>query len=153
VSLSNITSLCTIIESQFALGAGSIHGRWHWDKVWQLGRQIGEKNGADIEVVQLFAYLHDCKRETEEIDAHHGTRSAEYTQELFEKGHLNITAAQLAQLTFACRFHNQDHAQSSDITIQTCWDADRLDLPRVGISVNPEMLFTQAAKNIIMYEK
>jgi hypothetical protein len=33
-----------------------------------------------------------------------------------------------------------------DITVQTCWDADRLDLPRVGIQPLPQFLCTEAAK-------
>ena len=31
-------------------------------------------------------------------------------------------------------------------TIQTCWDADRLDLGRVGITPDPSWLCTEAAK-------
>jgi uncharacterized protein len=33
-----------------------------------------------------------------------------------------------------------------DITIQTCWDSDRLDLGRVGITPHPRRLCTEAAK-------
>jgi uncharacterized protein len=33
----------------------------------------------------------------------------------------------------------------NDPTIGTCWDADRLDLPRVGKTVNGAYLSTQAA--------
>jgi uncharacterized protein len=31
-------------------------------------------------------------------------------------------------------------------TIQTCWDADRLDLGRVGITPHPSRLCTEAAR-------
>jgi uncharacterized protein len=34
----------------------------------------------------------------------------------------------------------------ADNTIQTCWDADRLDLGRVGIVPDPSRLCTAAAK-------
>jgi uncharacterized protein len=34
-----------------------------------------------------------------------------------------------------------------DVTIQTCWDADRLDLGRVGTKPNPTYLGTAAARN------
>jgi uncharacterized protein len=34
-----------------------------------------------------------------------------------------------------------------DLTIQTCWDADRLDLGRVGIVVRPARLCTAAARD------
>jgi uncharacterized protein len=32
-------------------------------------------------------------------------------------------------------------------TIATCWDVNRLDLPRLGITVNPDLLCTEAAKD------
>ena len=37
-----------------------------------------------------------------------------------------------------------------DVTIQTCWDADRLDLSRVGIRPDPKKLCTKAAKDPAM---
>ena len=36
----------------------------------------------------------------------------------------------------------------SDVTIQICWDADRLDLGRVGITPHPSRLCTAAAKRL-----
>ena len=36
---------------------------------------------------------------------------------------------------------------SKDATIQTCWDADRLDLGRVGERPNPTYLGTKAARD------
>ena len=45
----------------------------------------------------------------------------------------------------ACAGHT-DGDTKADITIQTCWDADRLDLGRVGIMPAPEKLCTAAAK-------
>ena len=36
-----------------------------------------------------------------------------------------------------------------DPTIRVCWDADRLDLPRVGTRTDPEYLGTRAAKRIL----
>jgi uncharacterized protein len=32
------------------------------------------------------------------------------------------------------------------VTIQTCWDSDRLDLGRVGIMPHPSLLCTEVAK-------
>ena len=32
------------------------------------------------------------------------------------------------------------------MTIQTCWDDDRLDLGRVGVTLHPNRLCTEAAK-------
>ena len=38
---------------------------------------------------------------------------------------------------------------SKDPTIGTCWDADRLDLPRVGVIPTPDFLSTAAAKKLL----
>lgn len=133
------------VEKEFRLGSDSIHGKRHWDRVWEFGQAIGKNNGADLTVVYLFSYLHDSKRIYEFDDDGHGERAAAFVQELFTKGVLDISEKQLEQLIFACRFHDKPYSRSDDISIQTCWDADRLDLPRVGIKVDPTRLNTKEA--------
>jgi uncharacterized protein len=51
------------------------------------------------------------------------------------------------QLVEACTFHTERH-HSSDATIATCWDADRLDLGRVGITPREKYLNTNLAKRM-----
>lgn len=137
------------IERQFELGSDSAHGKKHWDRVWDYGKIMGMKNGADLLVVYLFSYLHDSKRIYEAEDDGHGERAAIFAQELFAKGALNISKTQLNQLIFACRFHDKTGSRSDDISIQTCWDADKLDLPRVGILVDPARLSTEEAVELL----
>ena len=38
---------------------------------------------------------------------------------------------------------------TDDLTVMACWDADRLDLGRVGIRVDPKRLFTTTAQDIL----
>ena len=45
----------------------------------------------------------------------------------------------------ACAGHTHERTHP-DMTIETCWDADRLDLGRVGITPHPSHLCTEAAK-------
>ena len=48
-----------------------------------------------------------------------------------------------------------DHTKGlleANITVQTCWDADRLDLGRVGIVPDPARLCTAAAREPTMRE-
>ncbi len=42
--------------------------------------------------------------------------------------------------------HHTDGLTEANVTIQVCWDADRLDLGRVGIIPAPNKLCTPAAK-------
>jgi uncharacterized protein len=58
------------------------------------------------------------------------------------------TDAEMSLLIDACTRHSDGHLEA-DVTVQTCWDADRLDLPRVGIRPLPQFLCTEAAKGMI----
>ncbi|MFM7531655.1 MAG: hypothetical protein ACKO5J_04035, partial [Rubrivivax sp.] len=42
--------------------------------------------------------------------------------------------------------HHSSGLTEADVTVQTCWDADRLDLGRVGIRPSPRYLCTPAAR-------
>ena len=50
-----------------------------------------------------------------------------------------------ADLNEALRLHSEGRV-SADPTIGTCWDADRLHLPRVSIVPDPAFLSTRAAR-------
>lgn len=82
----------------------------------------------------------------------HGKRAVILLDELVEAEIVHVTNLQYRQLAEALASHNKDFISSGDITIQTCWDADRLDLWRIGIEPNPEMLFTGQAKDKKMIE-
>lgn len=141
-------------ENTFHLGLGrrseySVHGPWHWEKVEKNALILAKKTlGADKLVAQLFALIHDTQRQNENDDPEHGHRSAAYAEELFKQGKLEISKEQLAVLMEACKYHN-DGQITDDPTIGVCWDADRLDLTRVGIIPNPELLSTQAGKELL----
>ncbi|MFM7373822.1 MAG: hypothetical protein ACKO39_01545, partial [Chthoniobacterales bacterium] len=49
-----------------------------------------------------------------------------------------------------CRTHT-DGLTEADPTIQACWDADRLDLGRVGITPHASRLCTDAARNLMYW--
>lgn len=127
----------------------SIHGPEHWDQVERNVIELGENiPGCDIEIARLFAILHDCKRQDEDVDKEHGKRAAEFARELYDKGMLEIDPEQFSTLIFAIK-HHSDGLVSSDPTIGVCWDADRLDLPRVGTTPVADMLSIQYAKEKI----
>ena len=133
------------LTHQYQLSHNGIHGIEHWLRVLINGRLIAARTGADIEVVEHFALLHDVHRQDEYRDIQHGNRAADFAVSL--RGdwiHLNST--QMYQLTEACRYHSMGRL-SKDVTIQTCWDADRLDLGRVGERPNPTYLGTKAARD------
>ena len=129
----------------FSLGDRSLHGPSHWRNVEHYGTQLCRLNGADETIVRLFAVFHDVERQNEGHDPEHGRRAADLVETihgtLFE-----ISDQQLQLLLDACKYHN-DGLTSLNLTIGTCWDADRMDLPRVGIAPVPAKMSTMHGKD------
>jgi len=136
-----------IFTQGLKLPLDSIHGLDHWDRVERFGHIIANQNSADKDVVSLFAYLHDARRENEDIDQDHGRRAVDLLEKLIEENIIVVSSVQRNQLSVALLWHNLDGAQSEDVTILTCWDADRLDLWRVGIRPDPKRMFTDYGKS------
>ena len=143
-------------EKRFALDIDGIHGRSHWLHVVKNGFLIAKESelALDRQVILLFGLLHDVERKDNGLDPEHGKRSADLVATL--QGKLfNLPPAQLTLLTEACRGHNGNEWHP-DPTVQACWDADRLDLTRLGKKVDPVRLLTTIGKhraNIMLLER
>ena len=144
--------LITALHDGFRLGPNSEHGPAHWMRVRKNGLLLAELTGANTRVVELFSVFHDSCRVSEYNDPEHGPRGAELAFKYFHRGMLNCNEDEIELLTRACVGHTHEHS-NPDITISTCWDADRLDLPRCGITVDPQRLATLEARHPdIIYE-
>jgi uncharacterized protein len=132
---------------EVATGADSkIHGLDHWRSVARIGRDLASRTpGTDADVVEAFAFLHDAMRRNDHSDAGHGARGAELARELRASGILDATDEQFAKLVRACRDHTNG-GTTTDPTVGSCWDADRLDLRRVGVKPVAPLLSTEAAR-------
>ena len=106
-----------------------IHGLSHWGRVYTNGIKVAEATGANVKVVELFAFIHDSKRWNDGADIGHGPRAAEFARHLRGE-YFELTDHEFDLLYVACRDHAEGETEA-DVTIQTCWDADRLDLGRV----------------------
>jgi uncharacterized protein len=133
-----------------SLGHDGFHGRDHWLRVLQNGREIAAETGANLRVVELFAVLHDSQRENEDHDPEHGHRAATYAQSL-RGTWFDVEDDEMELLLEACRYHS-DGFIDADLTVQACWDADRLDLGRVGVRPDPRCLCTGYAKRPVIVE-
>lgn len=132
------------VTQQFQLGPGSDHGPNHWRTVEKTGLHLAASNSADPTVVRLFALFHDSRRESEGYDPLHGQRGAELAISL--NGNLyQVDESQLELLVLACELHHQG-AMTDDPTLGACFDADRLDLVRVGVRPDPKRLCTEEGK-------
>jgi len=138
--------LIKIIRAQFKLDWHGIHGANHWSRVRENGLRLAESTGARIGVVELFAFLHDSRRMNDDLDPEHGGRAVAFARDLREQGIIELSDSDFELLDLACAKHS-DGQTSADVTVQTCWDADRLDLGRVGQRPHPHYLCTDEAKN------
>jgi len=137
--------LLRAVLDEYPLPRDGAHGIAHWARVLENGLRLSGQTGADIEVVRLFAVLHDSRRQNESTDPEHGPRAAAFAENL--RGSLiDLPDDRFRLLHQACFGHTQERTHP-DPTIQTCWDADRLDLGRVGITPSPLWLSSLAARD------
>jgi len=145
--LNSPTDLRPIVQailSEYSLPLDGIHGVSHWGRVLENGLRLCETTGAKVEVVRLFAVFHDSKRVNDSSDPDHGQRGADFADSL--RGRLfHLPDGDFKLLYRACAGHTHELTHP-DPTIQTCWDSDRLDLGRVGITPHPSRLCTAQAK-------
>ena len=141
-----LNSLLAEVRARGTGISSHIHGELHWRTVGANGLWLAEPlDSADTYVIFLFALLHDSMRENDSVDPGHGPRAAAFAGALHAEGVLPATAPQLETLQYAC-FEHTNGLVSDDPTVGCCWDADRLDLPRVGIKPEAPLLSTTAAK-------
>jgi uncharacterized protein len=138
--------LVALLRREFRLDWLGMHGAPHWARVRHHGRHLARVRRADAHVVELFALLHDSQRHNDWHDPLHGHRAAEFSAALNGR-FFDLSASQLDRLTFAMIGHS-DGRMALDATVQCCWDADRLDLGRVGITPSAALLSREAAERI-----
>lgn len=138
--------MLTAIREQFKIDWHGIHGANHWARVLHHGVAIDTERSADLFVVELFAFLHDSQRHNDDEDYQHGKRAAEYARSL-NTVYFELSAKRMDALCKAIEHHSSGKVHEH-ATIQTCWDADRLDLGRVGIKPSAKFMLQEAVKHI-----
>jgi len=123
--------------SQMGVEPFGLHGVIHWNGVYQNCLMLDpEPTMIEDWFYWCFSMLHDCCRYSEYGDARHPEKAAKLVEPDtdFNK-----------QLNYTIRYHSAG-VISEDLHTGTCWDADRLELPRVGITPDPKLMSTEAGK-------
>ncbi len=144
------SALVAAILRQYVLSWNGLHGVAHWARVLENGLRLTDATGANRQVVMLFAVFHDAGRICEGTDPDHGKRGAELALSLRGK-FFDLPDADFALLYTACRDHSLGFLEA-EVTCQTCWDADRLDLGRLGIRTRMSRLCTPEAKEATLVD-
>ena len=143
-AIPSLDRLVGAVHERSVLHRSYIHGDQHWRAVAEVGlKLLADNRRADPLVVFLFALFHDSMRQNEVGDPGHGQRGAELAQELHGR-YFQLPPDRLGLLLDACAAHT-DAPFSDDPTIGVCFDSDRLNLWRVGITPAAKYLSTDAA--------
>lgn len=141
----SVRTLVDAVLSRSSNTRSSFHGPAHWRRVASNGRAIIEETPeVDPLVVFLFALFHDSMRLNDYRDPRHGARAAALARQLRGDPY-DLDDARTDLLEFALVEHDNGRI-SDDPTVGACWDADRLQLWRIGVRPGPALLSTQAAK-------
>jgi uncharacterized protein len=136
----SIEQLRTFAIEHTKMNVNSIHGIGHWDRVAKYAEDLSTAD-VDLLVVKAFAYIHDVERKNENGDSQHGSRAAVLVDEIRSTVLGFLNDKEIQQLKEACRLHTSTW-RTEDVTVNACFDADRLDLGRVGITPSPDRMAT-----------
>jgi uncharacterized protein len=138
-------SLIRFLRDSFRLEWDGIHGAPHWARVRDNGLRLAKTTGADVQVVEYFALLHDSCRRNDGHDPDHGPRAAALAKTI-RSPHIQLGVNAFDLLVEALETHTGGTTHDN-VTIATCWDSDRLDLGRVDIVPDPKYLVTSSARD------
>jgi uncharacterized protein len=133
------------VLDDYVLDPLGIHGTPHWIQVEQNAYRLAKSEGIQSDVFSLFALFHDSRRINDGRDKDHGVRGAALARNLQGKW-FQLSKMDLEILCYACENHTKK-THHPDSIIGICWDADRLDLPRVGIATDIRYLNSVSAIN------
>ncbi len=133
-----------LIKRQLKIDWWGHHGIRHWTRVRRNGRIIAQHvPGINTTVTDLFAVLHDAGRVDEHDDPEHGWRCAVRLRRLHKPGEFGLSTSQYTELLFAIEHHSEQIKPISP-TVAACWNADRLDIGRVGLAPSKRFMCPEA---------
>jgi uncharacterized protein len=143
----SLKPLVLYLRQHFRLDWHGIHGFRHWGRVLKNGMLIAQAE-PDVrkDVVRLFALLHDHERRDDGGDPYHGERAVDNIHARLAGKVFTLDSQGLELLTWAIAEHSNGANSAAPPTVLACWDADRLDLGRVGIRPDPYYLGTATAR-------
>ena len=117
--------------------ANSSHAWEHTQRVYSLCMHIGRVEGADLEVLELAAYLHDIGRFYQDESKGticHAEKGAEMAHDLLEQ--YPISGEQRANVLHGIRSHRfRGNAHPETLEAKVLFDADKLDaIGAIGIA-------------------
>lgn len=135
--LSDWRDLLAEARADAPLAGDAMHGEPHWRGVAWAGLRIREfRPELSARFLLAFAILHDCRRVDDGWDRDHGPRAARLAARSGTL--LRLVGAEGRDLVAeACRLHDHGLTCPETPVIGACWDADRVNLIRLGFRLDP----------------
>ena len=156
IDIPNLPDIIAWAEERFS--ASDIHDISHGRRVAINGRLLCDcfdkrtlwfmrkyKDKPNLRVITLFAFLHDSHRVDDGCDMEHGPRAAKALNDIRFSLLSYLSDKEFEQLKDAIKYHTSAKTHP-DITVAICFDADRLDLVRIGIQPDPQYMATRCGK-------
>jgi uncharacterized protein len=145
-----------------------LHGPPHWARVRRFGTLLAARVALPPEAhacVELFAWLHDLAREDDAASRRHAVDGAAQIDAILPVIADPLTPDQVETLRAAIHHHSDGMVAARawevgafdrigwprDLVVATvgcCWDADRLDLPRVGVAPAEQFMSTPVWRDV-----
>lgn len=153
----------------YATMESELHGPRHWARVADFGALLAELEDLErhaTHLVAAFAWCHDLARVSDGADPDHGRRGAVLFPEVARVVFPELDGDDIALVSAAIRDHNAGETAAQALaagripvagwdrrvaeTIVGCaWDADRLDLTRLGRMPHPDRMSTESWEDIL----
>lgn len=138
-----LEKLIAAVEEESSFKDSHYHGNQHWRCVSLVGSRLAKQENLNPLLPFLFGLFHDSMRENDDRDPDHGERGGQLALEMYERGLLPISQEMLSKLVYACNNHTSSPA-TYDPHAGVCYDADRLNLWRVGTQPHKNYISTEA---------
>lgn len=139
-----------VAQSTFLLPSPTDHGIDHWKRVERNFLHIADAMGfGELERAagRLFAIFHDCRRVSEFRDPRHGESAWAFLRRQEFMGFVRRKLGERLYVRLGIAIAEHNHGKISETPfVGACWDADRMDLPRVGIIPNLSLMSTEFGK-------
>ncbi len=122
-----------------------LHGVSHLRRVAILSGRLANAVGEDVESAVVMGFLHDCARRNDKNDIEHARDSEVLARGLVERFYPHLDVDRICEAIAG----HADGEVTSDPFTGCLWDADRMELKRIGRTIDLDLLSTKVAKRLV----
>jgi len=125
-------------------GSLGLHGLSHLRRVAILSGRLASATGEDVEAAVVMGFLHDGARTDDKGGNGHAHDSAVLARQLLKMFYPHLEADRICDAIA----RHADGEVTGDTLTACLWDADRLELKRIGRTIDLDLLSTRVAKRL-----